>query len=74
MTNPNDAAFAEVIAFDNEHHLAGGLTKREYFAIHAMQSLISAGADTNWTERNFAIGGINMADALIAELNKAAKP
>lgn len=46
------------------------LTKREYFAAMAMQGLIAGGPSSQWNEKNFAIGTVNLADALIAELSK----
>ncbi len=50
-----------------------GLTKREYFAARAMQGLLSGEGEhwhfTNSIERTQ--NAVRMADALIAELNKA---
>lgn len=48
-----------------------GLTKREYFAGMALNGLISGASQNSWHEKNFAIGAINLADALIKELNNA---
>jgi len=43
----------------------GGLTKREYFAVMAMQGLLS-----NGTRALVASESVSMADALLKELNK----
>jgi hypothetical protein len=77
-TQANDAAFSRP-AFHHEHtgtlHDAQeGLTKREYFAAMAMQAIVSNsnshrlfGVDNMF---DIAKGAVNMADALIEELNK----
>jgi hypothetical protein len=62
----DDAAFPRGKTSD-----AKGLTKREYFAVRAMQSFLStfkyeAGAD----KPQIAKAAVQMADALIAELAK----
>lgn len=78
MTKPNDPAFNGEIYNDSGIKLIRetginivGLTKREYFAGLAMLGLL-AGSEgkVNWTEKQFSIGAINLADALIAELSK----
>lgn len=51
-----------------------GLTKREMFAMHAMQAILANGASeeigyTDWAE-NLAKHAITAADALLAELDK----
>ena len=48
---------------------AGGLTKREYFAVMAMQGIL-AGAREYTPFTNVAKDSVSMADALIDELNK----
>jgi hypothetical protein len=57
---------------------AYGLTKREYFATIALQGLLAGGAHRLIAqechvivESRFAEVAVNMADALIAELNKS---
>lgn len=70
MTNPNDPAMG-----CPHDKTASGLTKREYFAAMALQGLatttphmpkeLSASSKTL-----LAMAAIEMADALIAELNK----
>jgi hypothetical protein len=77
-TQANDPAFSRP-AFHHEHtgtlHDAqDGLTKREYFAAMAMQAIVSNlnshrlfGVDNMF---DIAKGAVNMADALIEELNK----
>ena len=78
MTKPNQTTFPIVsdhdIAIDFE-----GLTKREYFAGHAMQGLISAqapfsdiGSDTMLGGKFVAEQSLIYADALIAQLNTPA--
>jgi hypothetical protein len=60
-------------------HVGGGsigLTKREYFAVMAMQGLATReqiDANRNWNEgrkEELSLYAVKMADALIAELNK----
>ena len=51
-----------------EELISAGLTKREYFAALAMQGKIAEGPVTPEQAANY---GIRVADALIAELNKA---
>jgi hypothetical protein len=77
-TQANDAAFSRP-AFHHEHtgtlyYAQDGLTKREYFAAMAMQAIVSNsnshrlfGVDNMF---DIAKGAVNMADALINELNK----
>lgn len=75
MTNPDDAAFERPILGERENGMAycychGGLTKREYFAAIAMQGMIhKMKPEIGWMKK-CAIHSIQMADALIAELNK----
>jgi hypothetical protein len=53
---------------------ASTLTKREYFAALAMQGLLCGSqGEVKWSEKQFAIGAINLADALIAEFNNESK-
>ena len=52
-----------------------GLTKREMFAMHAMQGLLSSASDSNgiWTNEGpelVANEAVRFADALLAELDK----
>ena len=56
-----------------ECHL--GLTKREMFAMHAMQGLLSSSSDSDgiWTNEGpsfIASEAVAFADALLAELDK----
>ena len=63
-TNPNDFAYPTEPCTDE---VFGGLTKREYFAIHALYSLKGGGYGSF---SDMAIDAVQVADALIAELNK----
>jgi len=67
MTNPNDKV-------DGANTMARtGLTKREYFAAMALQGFNAftgtINNKTNRSVRDLAILSVDMADALIAELN-----
>lgn len=65
MTNSNDPAFP--LAYSETFHLDKvGLTKREYFAAQAMKGFINAFGFTEEVPKQ----AIQMADALMAELNK----
>lgn len=64
-TNPNDAAFTQVIGMNGNPTLGQGLTKREYFAIMIMQGLLSAGYTGDVSEIS-----VNRANAIISELNR----
>jgi len=72
MTDPNQPAFPGP---------AGGLTKREYFAAKLLASIAGNDAmlsvagckDRDNPEKYLSILALEMADALIAELNKAAQ-
>jgi hypothetical protein len=73
MTNPNDPAFLTIETYPSgSKTIASGLTKREYFAAMAMQGAAADESATPETKR-LAIWAVQMADALIAELNKEAK-
>ena len=63
-TSPHDGAFA---AWADEGVGTYGLTKREYFATVAMNGMLSATGST-WAA--IPEKAVQMADALIAELNK----
>lgn len=66
-TLPDDAAIAAGNTYRQK-----GITKREYFALKAMQALISSGNDFSTPVDHSDIPGraVRYADALIAELNK----
>lgn len=70
MTNRNEPAFPEV-NHDNPQfsYPTYGLTKREYFAAMAMQGIV---ADPNGyiMAADIAKGAVEIADALIEQLNK----
>lgn len=81
MTNGNDTAFP--IDTNDLSEVKLGLTKREYFAAMAMQGLCASGFGTDkhiqsQTEEvgsnvseAMAVFSVDIADTLIAELNKA---
>jgi len=66
MTYKNDTVYPVTL----DVHKEEGITKREYFAAMAMQGLISARAYDLCDIEYTAIDAVNMADALIKELNK----
>lgn len=47
---------------------AGGLTKREIFAMHAVSACVAGGGYAAWEDA--ASDGVRIADALLAELAK----
>jgi hypothetical protein len=53
---------------------AANLTVREYFALFALQGLLSASETVSWTYEGFAANAVAYADALIARLNGATAP
>ena len=53
--------------FGNENLSASGLTKREMFAMAAMQGILS---NPRYTYEQLARHAVNYADALLAELEK----
>jgi len=62
MTNPDHAVYPLV-----EVPLTIGLTKRELFAAMAMQGMLSS---PEVRYKNISIDSVEIADALIKELNK----
>jgi len=54
--------------FGNYKKQANGLTKREYFAGLAMQGLLSADTDCDWSDKDVAIEAVATADSLLAAL------
>lgn len=70
MTDPNDPAFPDNY-INGQHWVHHGLTKREYFAAMALiaRSLTPAPRLIS----NYTKEAVEMADALIAELNKEQK-
>lgn len=79
MTNPNEPAFPSESEADNSLASAlayRGLTKREYFAALAMQGIFASYANPEINTQlinlsQHARQSIQMADALILELNKS---
>jgi len=70
-TNPNDYAFS-VFCGEGPIPPTHGLTKREYFAAMALQGLLADPHAT--TDIGYPMTAVQLADALIAELNKTAAP
>lgn len=77
--NPNDPAYP--INIPEGHTLVNGipgngLTKREYFAGLAMQGLCAynGSSGSNAGPGNIAVRSLEIADALLAELNKPVTP
>lgn len=76
MTNPNDSTVPVIDMTKQqddgtkEYYTVGGLTKREYFAGLALQGIAMLQGVTS--ERTVKIA-VELADALIAELNKEQK-
>lgn len=71
MTNNDDAVFAKSAYMTNGGSFypgQDGLTKREYFAAMAMQAILSI--PSFQTKKETATAAVQMADALILELNK----
>ena len=64
-TEPNDLAYPS-----ENPPVFSGLSKREAFAMAAMQGLLSNPEDTDTSCESTAECAVEMADVLIAELNK----
>lgn len=67
ITNPNDTAFPD------QHLIGQGLTKREFFAVMALQGLLSDrqhAIKMQYTYDAFTNRAVKLADELIKELNK----
>jgi hypothetical protein len=64
MSNGNDPAYP----CDIGPYMRNGLTKREAFAMAAMQGFIAC--RNNWDAEQIAAASIEQADALLAELSK----
>lgn len=76
-TKPNDFTFPHSLGDVTQYqHIDCGLTKREYFAVMALQGLVSNKGsyfpDCENTGKLVAQASIKYADALILELNKSA--
>lgn len=56
---------------DEHKRLARDMTVREAFAQAAMNGLISAGVDAEWTAEAVATMAVEQANALVAALNQA---
>ena len=75
VENKDLPAFASVAISGNDGYQQDGLTKREYFALHLMTSLLS-GADRHsqegdcqsWNYEHLSEISIQAADALLAKL------
>lgn len=72
-TNPNEPAFAKSASYTDFYGLDSsqiGLTKREYFAAMAMKGIITNKDGLDIKIERIAESAVDMADALIEELNK----
>ena len=82
MNTPTDGGNAFPVSTDNFDNGAEGLTKRDYFAAKAMQTLLELCAEgwekrelsTDDTRRALAFGAYKIADAMLAERAKGQKP
>ena len=66
-TKPNDSASPIIV---ENYIVDGGLTKREYFAAMAMKGIITNKDGLDIKIERIAESAVDMADALIEELNK----
>jgi hypothetical protein len=68
----DEHAFPHLVIQDSVIRVEGGLTKREYFAAMAMQGLLPVTDKTepDWGTR-VAEGALNLADGLLAELERS---
>ena len=53
------------------HKVMGGLTKREHFAVMAMQGLLTVNLSDDWHAGCAAERAVEYADALLIELEKS---
>lgn len=80
MTKPNDFVFLaepKVIYLRREVpvdcDISFGLTKRELFSAMAMGAMVAGSQGLDITKAQFAKGSVELADALIAALNRDSK-
>jgi hypothetical protein len=66
-TEPNQAAFAY---FNEMNSWQTGLTKREYFALHILNGLMSNDNSSEYDMEELTSGAVGIADALIKKLNE----
>jgi len=66
-TNPNEPI--HTIEYNN-NYISNGLTKREYFAVMALQGIISNKDGLDIKIERIVESAVDTADALIEELNK----
>lgn len=72
MTKANEIAYPAFNAKGECFHDSLGLTKREYFAAAALQGLCAnylREGVTGWSVKTYAVEAVELADALIKELN-----
>lgn len=83
-TNPNDSVYPQIINSETNglQYSEGGLTKREYFAAMAMQGTLANPEGMEYLSKRYgnhdfpsafasiAAKSVQLADALITELNK----
>ena len=69
-TNPSDTILSTLEIIGNIACSEGGLTKREYFAVMAMQGLLSVNPAEYKYDTSLLKNAVTCADYLIKELNK----
>lgn len=70
-TDRNDSAYLGVYKTKNGlNRNCPGLTKREYFAALALQSMIAGSQGLQITAKQFGDNSVELADSLIQALNK----
>lgn len=68
MINPQDRVHPVISSMDM---VDGGITKREYFAVMAMQGMLSFGNENvDYSHAKIPMFSVELADKLIEELNK----
>jgi len=56
---------------DGVHYAEAGMSLRDYFAAKAMNGICAASPGSEWTDARIAQGAYELADAMLAEREKA---